>query len=253
MVDSHDTELAFKPTPRGTVLLVDDNADLVRGLKTLLQNDGYHVVTLANGSNVAESVAVNRPDIVVLDVMMPVVDGWEALRRIRENPANERLPIMMLTAKGTEDAKVQGFTLGADDYLSKPFGVREFRCRVEALLRRVRPNDASEDARLPVVADSGTRFLDVKDIVYIEGVRNYTYMHSYDTRFLGKLSLGQIEARDIPGTMRIHRSYIVRLNAVRGYHWASKSSFKLVLDDAGRTEVPVSRKLVTEVKARIGC
>jgi len=243
----------YRPAPRGTVLLVDDNADLVRGLRTLLQNDGYRVVTLSNGSTVAESVAVNRPDIVVLDVMMPVVDGWEALRRIRENPANARLPIMMLTAKGTEDAKVKGFSLCADDYLSKPFGVREFRCRIEALLRRIRPEEGHEDMRLPVVADSGTRFLDAKDIVYIEGVRNYTYMHSYDTRFLGRLSLGQIEAREIPGMMRVHRSYIVRLSSVRGYHWASKSSFKLVLDDAEGTEVPVSRKLVTEVKARIGC
>ena len=71
--------------------------------------------------------------------------------------------------------------------------------------------------RLPVVADSGTRFLDAKDIVYIEGVRNYTYMHSYDTRFLGRLSLGQIEAREIPGMMSVHRSYIVSLRAVRGY------------------------------------
>ncbi|MDA3935505.1 MAG: response regulator [Actinomycetota bacterium] len=253
MTDSQATARAYKPAPRGTVLLVDDNADLVRGLKTLLQNDGYQVVTLGNGSTVVESVAVNRPDIVVLDVMMPVVDGWEALRRIRENPANERLPIMMLTAKGTEDAKVQGFTMGADDYLSKPFGVREFRCRIEALLRRSRPDEDHEEMRLPVVADSGTRFLDVKDIVYIEGVRNYTYMHSYDTRFLGKLSLGQIEARELFGMMRVHRSYIVRLSAVRGYHWASKSSFKLVLDDADGTEVPVSRKLVTEVKAKIGC
>jgi DNA-binding LytR/AlgR family response regulator len=159
---------------------------------------------------------------------------------------------MMLTAKGTEDAKVKGFTLGADDYLPKPFSVREFRCRVEALLRRAAPAEDEESLRLPVVADSGTEFLDTSDIVYIEGVRNYSYMHTYDARFLGRLSLGAIEAKELPGFMRIHRSYIVRLAAVKGYHWASKSSFKLVLNDAEETSIPVSRKLVSEVKQAIG-
>lgn len=236
---------------RGTVLIVDDNADLVRGLTTLLINDGYRVVSLSSGASVAESVALNKPDLVVLDVMMPLVDGWEALKRIRENSANDRLPVMMLTAKGTEDAKVHGFSLGADDYLAKPFSVREFRCRVEALLRRTKPRDGAEGLRLPVVADSGTEFVNITDIVYIEGVRNYTYIHTYDSRFLGRLSLGQIEAKGLDGFMRLHRSYIVRLGAVKGYHWASKSSFKLVLADAEATQIPVSRKLVTEVKRRI--
>lgn len=238
--------------PRGTVLLVDDNADLVRGLTTLLENDGYSVVHLSSGATVAESIALHRPDIVVLDVMMPVVDGWEALKRIRENPSYERLPVMMLTAKGTEDAKVKGFTLGADDYLAKPFSVREFRCRIEALLRRTSSQEEGDRERLPVVADSGTEFLDITDIVYVEGVRNYTYMHTYDSRFLGRLSLGAIEGKCLPGFMRVHRSYIVRLAAVKGYHWASKSSFKLVLNDAEGTSIPVSRKLVTEVKQAIG-
>ena len=176
--------------PQGTILLVDDNADLVRGLTTLLENDGYKVVHLSSGATVAETVALHKPDLVVLDVMMPVVDGWEALERIRENPAYDRLPVMMLTAKGTEDAKVHGFTLGADDYLAKPFSVREFRCRVEALLRRSTPVEEDQTQRLPVVAESGTEFVDITDIVYIEGVRNYTYIHTYDARFLGRLSLG---------------------------------------------------------------
>ncbi|MDH4140239.1 MAG: response regulator [Coriobacteriia bacterium] len=237
--------------PRGTILIVEDNAELVRGLTKLLENDGYEVVSLASGATVPETIAMHDPDLVVLDVMMPVVDGWEALRRIRENPAYARLPVMMLTAKGTEDAKVKGFTLGADDYLAKPFSVREFRCRVEALIRRTRPAEEGDGERLPVVAESGTEFVDVNSIVYVEGVRNYTYIHTYDSRFLGRMSLGAIEAKDLQDFMRVHRSYIVRLGAVKGYHWASKSSFRLVLNDAEGTTVPVSRKLVTEVKQRI--
>lgn len=237
--------------PAGTILIVDDNEDLVRGLATLLGNDGYRVVTLANGATVTEAVSLHRPDLVVLDVMMPVVDGWEALRRIRENPASERVPVMMLTAKGTEDAKVHGFTLGADDYLSKPFSVREFRCRVEALIRRSRPAEEGEQDRIPVIAESGTEFVDCKDVVYIEGMRNYTYVHTYDARFLGRMSLGAVEAAEYTGFMRVHRSFIVRLAAVKGYHWASKSSFKLVMSDAAGTTIPVSRKLVTAVKQRL--
>lgn len=241
----------IRKTRSGTILIVDDNADLVRGLSTLLSNDGYRVQTLPNGASVAEHVALHKPDLVVLDVMMPVVDGWEALRRIRENPANERLPIMMLTAKGTEDAKVHGFTLGADDYLSKPFSVREFRCRVEALLKRSRPTDEAEGERIPVVSETGTEFIKAADVVFVEGVRNYTYVHTYDSRFLGRMSLGALEAAEIPGFMRVHRSYIVRIAAVKGYHWSSKSAFKLIMSDAEGTSIPVSRKLVTEVKRQL--
>jgi DNA-binding response OmpR family regulator len=238
-------------TMRGTILLVDDNADLVRGLSMLLRNDGYRVIELSNGAGVAESVVLHRPDLVVLDVMMPVVDGWEALRQIRDNTANDHLPVMMLTAKGTEEAKVKGFGMGADDYLSKPFSVREFRCRVEALLRRTRPAEEMSDDRVPVVAEQGTEFIETKDIVYIEGVRNYAYIHTFESRFLGRMSLGAIEASGFEGFMRVHRSYIVRLCAVKGYHWASKSSFKLVMSDHEGTTIPVSRKLVTEVKKAV--
>ncbi|MBU4555588.1 MAG: response regulator [Actinobacteria bacterium] len=251
MQTKHKAASVTQRAANGSILIVDDNADLVRGLRTLLENDGYGVHILPNGASVAEAVALHRPDLVVLDVMMPVVDGWEALRRIRENPANERLPVMMLTAKGTEDAKVHGFTLGADDYLSKPFSVREFRCRVEALLRRARPADSAQAERIPVVSESGTEFVSLNDVVYVEGVRNYAYIYTYDARFLGRMSLGAIEAAEYPGFMRVHRSYIVRLAAVKGYHWANKSSFRLVLKNAEGAVIPVSRTLVTQTKQRV--
>jgi DNA-binding LytR/AlgR family response regulator len=235
-----------------TILVVDDSPELVRGVTTLLTNAGYRVVSLPNGSRVTETLALERPDLVVLDVMMPGVDGWEALRRIRENPANDGVRVMMLTAKGTEDAKVQGFTLGADDYLSKPFSIREFRCRVDALLRRTSSDAASEPARIHVVADSGIDFVQAQDVYYVEGIRNYTYVHTYDARFLSRNTLGGVEDMCLPGFMRVHRSYVVRLGGVSGVRRASKSSFKLVLDDAEDTEIPVSRRLVADVKERLG-
>jgi DNA-binding LytR/AlgR family response regulator len=238
---------------RETILLVDDNAELVRGLTTLLENTGYRVVSLPNGAAVSETIALEKPSLVVLDVMMPGVDGWEVLRRIRENPANEGLPVMMLTAKDTEDAKVQGFSLGADDYLSKPFGVREFRWRVEALLKRARRTELSEDApKIPVIVKDGTDLVDADDVFYVEGVRNYTYIHTFDSRFLGRVHLGGVEDMGIPGFMRVHRSYIVRLAGVRGFRRAGSSSYRLVMDDARGTEVPLSRRLAREVRELLG-
>lgn len=245
----HDT---VRRGAEGTVLLVDDSAELVRGLATLLRNAGYTVLTLPNGAAVVETVTVNRADLVVLDVMMPQVDGWEALRRLRENPATRDVGVLMLTAKGTEDAKIHGFHLGADDYLAKPFSVRELRCRVDALMRRVRDDGDAQGPRLQVVASGGVQFLAASDVYYVEGVRNYVYLHTYDARFLGRMSLGELDGQGLPGFKRVHRSYIVRDVGVKGYRWVSKSSFKLILGDSGSTEIPVSRGLVREVKGWLG-
>jgi DNA-binding LytR/AlgR family response regulator len=238
-------------TPKGTVLVVDDNPELVKGLSTLLGNGGYRVLSLTSGAAVAQTVRDEHPDLVVLDVMMPGVDGWDALQELRAEPGNDGVAVMMLTAKGTEDAKVRGFTLGADDYLTKPFSLAEFRLRVDALVRRsgrVRP-DASD--RLQVVAGAGTELLDLDDVSFIEGIHNYTYVHTRSDRYLSRLSLGAIEKKELPGFMRVHRSYVVRLAAVKGYRWVSKSSFKIQMDDAEHTELPVSRTIVTDVKDRL--
>lgn len=238
---------------KGTVLVVDDNQELVRGLSTLLLNAGYRVLSLSNGEDVARTVIVERPDLVVLDVMMPGVDGWDALKAIRADQSSDSVPVMMLTAKGTEDAKVRGFTLGADDYLTKPFSLNEFRCRVDALIKRSGRVTSHTAERLPVVAGSSTELLDLDEIIYIEGIHNYTYVHTAEDRYLSRLSLGAIDKRAIAGFMRIHRSYIVRLAAVRGFRWVSKSSFKVQMEGPERTELPVSRTLVTEVKERLRC
>jgi DNA-binding response OmpR family regulator len=244
----------FAEVPRmskGTVLVVDDNPELVRGLETLLANAGYRVLSLQGGADVARTVSEYRPDLAVLDVMMSGVDGWDALKSLRADPGNDAVAVMMLSAKGTEEAKVRGFTLGADDYLTKPFSLSEFRCRVDALVRRSRRSRTEANDRMPVVSGGGTELLTLDEVVYVEGVHNYTYVHAKRDRFLSRLSLGVIERKGLPGFMRIHRSYVVRLAAVKGYRWVSKSSFKVKMDDDERTELPVSRVLVTEVKDRL--
>lgn len=236
------------------VLIVDDDMQLLRGLTISLKHEGYDVSTVASGAKVIDTIAHVDPHIVLLDVMMPGVDGWEVLRRIRANPSTADLPVLMLTAKDSEDAKVHGFSLGADDYLTKPFSIRELRCRVSSLLRRATIAEAgpSPSVQIPVTSgSSGYEFVESRDIFYIEGIRNYTYVHTYDNRYLSRLGLGEMENRMPENLMRVHRSYIVNLDNVHGCRWATRSSFRLVLGDVEATEVPVSRVLVSEVQQRL--
>ncbi|HVJ27867.1 MAG TPA: response regulator transcription factor [Vicinamibacterales bacterium] len=119
------------------VLIVEDNQDLAFGLRNNLEIEGYAVDVAADGpAGVAAARAVT-PDLVVLDLMLPGMDGYRVLRQLREDGLT--MPVLILTAKGEEADKVLGFRLGADDYVTKPFGVLELLARVEALLRRGRP------------------------------------------------------------------------------------------------------------------
>jgi DNA-binding LytR/AlgR family response regulator len=104
--------------------------------------------------------------------------------------------------------------------------------------------------RMPVTAEKGVVFVDVADILYIEGMRNHCLIHTEAEKLPSRMSLGEVEERSGDGLMRIHRSYIVNLDAVRGCHWATKSAFVLTLRDG--SEVPVSRTLVADVRHRLG-
>lgn len=127
------------------ILVVDDEELLVKGIRFNLQNEGYQVVT---GSNGREAVELARdPDVrlIVLDIMMPEIDGLEACRRIREF---SDVPIIMLTAKADDMDKLMGFEQGADDYLTKPFNILELKARVRALLRRYTRREEDKNTRL---------------------------------------------------------------------------------------------------------
>jgi DNA-binding response OmpR family regulator len=115
-----------------TILLVEDEPTLLATIAFNLRRDGHRVLTAANGE-AALTLAGDAPDLVILDVMLPKLDGFEVCRRIRERSA---VPILMLTAKTDEVDRVVGLELGADDYLTKPFSMRELLARVKALLRR---------------------------------------------------------------------------------------------------------------------
>ena len=116
------------------VLLVEDNPDLAFGLRNNLEIEGYAVEVAEDGTTGLTRVRATEPDLVILDLMLPGMDGYRVLRALREDGLD--MPVLILTARGEEADKVLGFRLGADDYVTKPFGVLELLARVDALLRR---------------------------------------------------------------------------------------------------------------------
>lgn len=119
-----------------TILVVDDEAVLMETLAYNLEQAGYQVTTAADGVSALEAARREKPDLIILDLMLPEMDGLEVCRQLRRENATAITPILMLTAKGEEIDKVVGLEVGADDYVTKPFGRREILARVRALLRR---------------------------------------------------------------------------------------------------------------------
>jgi DNA-binding response OmpR family regulator len=158
-----------------TILLVDDEDSVRKVLAFPLERDGFAVIQAADGEEALEKFAAQTIDLVVLDIMLPRLDGLEVCKRLR---ATSTVPIIMLTARDDELDKVIGLELGADDYITKPFSIREFRSRVRALLRRARAPHAAEsegEARIEhdaLVIDVPRRVVEVRgapvQLTYVE-------------------------------------------------------------------------------------
>src|SRR4051794_710599 len=133
-------------TSAADVLVVDDDPQLREALTRALQLDGYDVATASNGAQALEAVSNRRPDLMVLDVMMPYVGGLDVCRTLRQR--RDKLPILVLTARDEVGDRVAGLDAGADDYLTKPFALEELRARLRALLRRTAPEEDDETAVL---------------------------------------------------------------------------------------------------------
>ena len=127
------------------ILVVDDEDLLVKGIRFNLQNEGYDVCSGSNGLEALDLAQKENPDLIILDVMMPEMDGITACTKIREF---SNVPIIMLTAKTTDMDKLIGFEQGADDYLTKPFNILELKARIRALLRRAAPQNQQSSAKL---------------------------------------------------------------------------------------------------------
>ncbi len=121
------------------VLIVEDEPDIRELLVFHLEREGYHVTQCRNGAEALRVARSTRPDLILLDLMLPEMDGLEVCRRLRQDPATQAVPVVMLTARGDEVDRVLGLELGADDYVVKPFSPRELVARIRAVLRRTHP------------------------------------------------------------------------------------------------------------------
>lgn len=130
-----------------TILMVEDEAGLRNAVRLYLEMEGYRVITAVNGEEGLGKARRDLPDVILLDVMLPGIDGFETLRRLRRFSS---APVLMLTAKGDEDDVVKGLRLGADDYVRKPFGQAELASRIQAVLRRTNAAAAEDDTAIVV-------------------------------------------------------------------------------------------------------
>ena len=126
----------------GTILIVDDEPDITATLSFNLEREGFRTATAERGYEALEKASAEpRPDLIILDLMLPDISGTDVCRQLRQNAETRRIPILMLTARGDDIDRVVGFEVGADDYVVKPFSVRELVLRIKAILRRSTPGE----------------------------------------------------------------------------------------------------------------
>ena len=126
------------------ILIVDDDKNICELLRLYLEKDGYSTIVANDGGEALHCAQISNPDLILLDIMMPVLDGWQVCREIRKN---SNVPIIMLSAKGETFDKVLGLELGADDYVTKPFDSKEVVARIKAVLRRINEDDRANEIR----------------------------------------------------------------------------------------------------------
>ena len=137
--------LPFGTMPREKILVIEDEPDIAEVLQYNLEKEGFDVETARRGDTGFDAVRRDNPDLILLDLMLPGIDGLELTRMLKRDPLTSRLPIVMLTARGEEVDRIVGLELGADDYISKPFSPREVVLRVKAVLRRFQQEESAAE------------------------------------------------------------------------------------------------------------
>lgn len=236
------------------VLIIDDDNDVRKSLTVCLTAAGFEVGSARDGDQGLRAIGVFCPDIIILDIVMPRRDGWEVIRRIREDPATNGLPVVMLTQVSDEGSKVLAFRTGADDYIEKPFHVLELIARVERLLEKQGPVDPPGAAggaqaghpmeKIPVRKSDRVTFIPVEDICYIRASGKYSFVHTIDGKYLTDYSLKEIEEEVRPQgrLFRIHRSWLVNLDRVSKVSKESPGRYMVEMEDDGGTVLCVSQR-----------
>ena len=239
------------------VLAVDDDEAIVDMIRLGLEADGMRVFGAVDGGECVSILGSERIDVVLLDIMMPRVDGWMTLMDIRNNPATADVPVIMLTAKTQDLAKILAFKQGVQQYVTKPFNIMELSARVESLTRGRQhvPADTSAEAdfrKLAVRKGGRTVLLNIDDIVFLSARNKSTYAHTYENQFLVDLTLGELEEKmQRESFSRVHRSYLVNLNKVKEILRVD-GCYVVVASDRDETHVPVARRQVRTFREAVG-
>ena len=241
------------------VLVIDDDSAIVDMIRLGLEADGMRVYSGADGGEGIDVMGRARIDVVVLDIMMPRVDGWMALMDMRNNPATADTPVIMLTAKTQDLAKILAFKQGVQQYVTKPFNIAELSARIGSLAhghRRhrseaVAPSDG-EFRKLAVRKGGRTVLLAIDEIVFLSARNKSTYAHTYENQYLVDMTLGELEGKMARETFaRVHRSYLVNLNKVKEILRVD-GSYVVVAADRDETHIPVARRQVRTFREAVG-
>jgi DNA-binding LytR/AlgR family response regulator len=241
------------------VLVVDDDAPVVETIRTGLEADGMQVFSAGDGAEALDVLRREDVDVVILDIMMPKVDGWMALMEIRSNPATAEIPVIMLTAKTQDLAKILAFKQGVQQYVTKPFNLMELSARVQSLKmcrrrdeRRAGGSSDGEFRKLAVRKGGRTVLIALDEIVYISAKNKSTYVHTYENQFLVDLTLTELEQRFAKESFeRVHRSYMINLNHIKEILRA-EGAYVVVVTDRDEMQVPVARRHVRGFRAAVG-
>ncbi|ABW19274.1 response regulator transcription factor [Alkaliphilus oremlandii] len=173
------------------ILIVDDEPLLVKGLKYSLEQDGYEILTAFDGEEALEKAKIANADLILLDLMLPKIDGLQVCQQIR---LNSQTPIIMLTAKGEDMSKILGLEYGADDYLTKPFNILELKARIKAVLRRYQSSDKPIEERVIKIDDFKINTLGRK--VSLKGEEVNLTAKEFDLLLLLASNPGKIYSRE---------------------------------------------------------
>jgi len=242
-----------------SVLVIDDDISIVEMIKMGLEADGMRVLGAGDGAEGIEVLNRETVDVVVLDIMMPRVDGWMALMEIRNNPMTADLPVIMLTAKTQDLAKILAFKQGVQQYVTKPFNILELSARVDNLARGRRrmmgeqASSAEGDFRKLAVRKGGrTVLLNIEDIVFLSARNKSTYAHTFENQYLVDLTLGELEGRlSKENFVRVHRSYMINLNKIKEILRVD-GAYVVVVGDRDETHVPVARRQARGFREAVG-
>ncbi|MCJ7832566.1 MAG: LytTR family DNA-binding domain-containing protein [Actinobacteria bacterium] len=242
-----------------SVLVIDDEASIVDMFRMGLEADGMRVLGAGDGAEGIEVLNREAVDVVVLDIMMPRVDGWMALMEIRNNPMTADMPVVMLSAKTQDLAKILAFKQGVQQYVTKPFNILELSARVESLAhgrRRLMGEQVAggdTDFRKLAVRKGGrTVLLNIEDIIFLSARNKSTYAHTFENQYLVDMTLGDLEQRlTKENFVRGHRSYMINLNKIKEI-LRIDGAYVVVVSDRDETHIPVARRQARSFREAVG-